>query len=189
MKKRDVLKSSLAALALGGPVTALRGQHYPESPSESHRNLLLITADDIDWSCLGFMTGQEGITPNLDRLAARSHRFRQMRTSSPICMPSRQAFMSGLRPHRNGGNGFFAMNEGTPTIASRLSDAGWFVGATHKISHMLPASSFPWNFKAEGKDRHPELHGAGLDLIIREARAIQTLVRQLQYQRSAPALL
>ncbi|WP_237437657.1 sulfatase [Altericroceibacterium endophyticum] len=171
MKKRDFLKSGVAAVALGGPLSQLNAQNYPKPSKIERRNLLLITADDIDWSCIGFMTGREGITPNLDRLAARSHRFRQMRTSSPICMPSRQAFMSGLRPHRNGGNGFFPMHEGTSTITSRLSDAGWFTGATHKIKHMRPASSFPWNFKVEGKDRHPDLHARGLDLIIEEARA------------------
>lgn len=171
MKKRDFLKGGAAAIALAGALSPLSAQNYASPPDIKRRNLLLITADDIDWSAIGFMTGQEGLTPNLDRLAARSHRFMQMRTSSPICMPSRQAFMSGLRPHRSGGNGFFPMNKGTPTIASRLADAGWFVGATHKIGHMQPPSSFPWNFEVEGKDRHPELHARGLDLIIEEARA------------------
>ncbi|MCJ2184334.1 sulfatase [Novosphingobium sp. 1949] len=134
-------------------------------------NLLLITADDIDWTGLGFMTGRSALTPNLDRLAARSQVFEQVRTVAPICMPSRQAFMSGKLPHRNGGNGFFPMVEGTPTLCSTLDQAGYYCAASHKIGHMQPASSFPWRNAAEGKDRHPLVHAAFLSLAITEAQA------------------
>lgn len=171
MRKRDFLKAGVAACALGGAFDAALAQRYPGPSGKERRNLLLITADDIDVSALGFMTGRRDITPNLDRLAARSHRFRQMRTSSPICMPSRQAFMSGLRPNRNGGNGFFAMDKGTPTIASRLGEAGYFTACSHKVKHMQPASSFNWRFKVEGTDRNTRLHASAFELAIAEAKA------------------
>ena len=170
--KRDVLKAGVAGMAAALVPGGARAKNY-HMPVDRRGapNLLLITADDIDWSALGFMTGRKGLTPNLDRLAARSHVFEQVRTVAPICMPSRQAFMSGKLPHRNGGNGFFPMFEGTPTLCSVLDAAGYYCAASHKIGHMQPATSFPWRAAAEGKDRNPLIHGAYLSFTLAEARA------------------
>ena len=41
-------------------------------------------------------------TPNIDRLAARGARFANAYTPSPICMPARAAFATGLFPHETG---------------------------------------------------------------------------------------
>jgi len=170
-RKRQFLQASAAAALMAAlPGRALAVDYVKRDPRKRH-NLLLITSDDVDWSALGFMNGRRGLTPNLDSLAAQSHVLEQVRTASPICMPSRQAFMSGLLPHRNGGNGFFPMKEGTPTLCTALSNEGYYCAASHKIGHMQPASSFPWDIKQEGKDRHPMVHADMLRLAVTEAQA------------------
>ena len=171
IRKRQLLRAGVAIGALSIFPGLARAVDYVKRDPRKRHNLLLITGDDIDWSAMGFMNGRRGLTPHLDRLAARSHVFEQVRTAAPICMPSRQAFMSGLLPHRNGGNGFFPMHEGTPTLCSILSAEGYYCAASHKIGHMQPASSFPWDMKQEGKDRHPMVHADFTRLAITEARA------------------
>ena len=152
LRKRDLLKGS-AALALFGAVPFRLGAQQPLRPI-GRLNLLFSTSDDLDASLPGFMGGPAGLTPNLDALAARSHRFVNNRTVAPICMPSRQAFMSGLLPHRNGGTGFIPMNEGTPSLTTILKSQGYLTAAIHKVEHMQPASSFPWDYVQSGEDRH-----------------------------------
>src|SRR3569832_2286280 len=103
MRKRELLKGA-AALAMGGIVPfRVSGQALQPPQKRKRMNLLFITADDMDWSVPGFMGGKLDLTPNLDALAARAHCFVNNRTVAPICMPSRQAFMTGLLPHHNGG--------------------------------------------------------------------------------------
>lgn len=171
IRKRDLLKS-VAALALLGTVPfRLGAQQMPPPPKKKRLNLLFITADDLDSSLPGFMGGPAGLMPNLDALAARSHRFVNNRTVAPICMPSREAFMSGLLPHHNGGTGFVPMREGTPSLATILKGQGYFTAAIHKVEHMQPASSFPWDYVQSGKDRHPQIHAMGLEVAIAEAQA------------------
>ena len=95
MHKRRFLKNSAAAaVALSLPLAG----GWARSNTRAPLNLLFLTADDMNWSLPGFMGGTESLTPNLDRLAARSHRFRNNRAAAPICQPSREAMMTGLMP-------------------------------------------------------------------------------------------
>ncbi|MCW2364589.1 N-sulfoglucosamine sulfohydrolase [Sphingobium sp. B7D2B] len=169
--KRQLLMAGIASGALMAMPGLAQDRDYVKRDKRKRTNLLLITADDIDWTALGFMNGRRDLTPNLDRLASQSHVFEQVRTVAPICMPSRQAFMSGLLPHRNGGNGFFPMHEGTLTLCSLLASEGYYCAASHKIGHMQPATSFPWHMKQEGKDRHPMVHADLTRLAITQAQA------------------
>lgn len=171
VRKRQFLQASAALGIMAALPGYAHAMDYVKRDPRKRHNLLLITSDDVDWSALGFMNGRRNLTPHLDRLAAQSHVFEEIRTVAPICMPSRQAFMSGLLPHHNGGNGFFPMREGTPTLCSVLSAEGYYCAASHKIGHMQPASSFPWDIKQEGKDRHPMVHADMLRLAAMEAQA------------------
>ena len=109
MTKRDLLRG-VAIAALLGISPALRAQparrHQAPADKAKRLNLLFITVDDMDVSIPGFMGNTAGLTPHLDALAARSHCFANNRTVVPICMPSREAFMSGLLPQHSGGTGF-----------------------------------------------------------------------------------
>ncbi|MDO7835771.1 sulfatase [Sphingobium sp. HBC34] len=170
-RKRRFLQAGAAVAIMGALPGYARAIDYVKRDPRKRHNLLLITSDDVDWSALGFMNRRSGLTPHLDGLAAQCHVFEQVRTVAPICMPSRQALMSGLLPHKNGGNGFFPMKEGTSTLCTALSMEGYYCAASHKIGHMQPASSFPWDMKQEGKDRHPMVHADMLRLAVTEAQA------------------
>ena len=69
---------------------------------EAAPNVILILADDLSYTDLGFTGGTEARTPHLDRLAKRSVRFDQAYVNSPICAPSRAGLMTGRYPHRFG---------------------------------------------------------------------------------------
>lgn len=63
-------------------------------------NLLILMSDEHQaraLSCAGHPMIQ---TPNLDRLAARGTRFTNAYTPSPICVPARASFATGLYPHQ-----------------------------------------------------------------------------------------
>lgn len=166
MDKRRFLKTTAAALAL--PAAAAAGA---EAKPGRPLNVLFMTADDMNWSMPGFMGGRADLMPNLDRLAAVSHRFVNNRCAAPICQPSREAMFSGLMPSRSGGSGFTPLKEGTPTLTSILHDHGYFTAGIHKLEHMRPESSFPWDFSIPGKDRNPLVYEQGVRDAIAKAKA------------------
>ena len=168
MKRRDFLKAAsgaAAAVSLNGPVSLWAADRQPRP------NLLFITVDDMNWSMPGFMGNKLGLTPNLDRLAAKSHRFVHCRTTAPICQPSREAMMTGRVPHRSGGLSFTPIYEGIPTMVTVLKAAGYYTAAIHKIEHMQPESCFPWDHKYPGKDRAVTDYSTGVREQIAAARA------------------
>ena len=65
-------------------------------------NLLIIMDDEHNKKMLGCYGGPVVRTPNLDRLAARGTRFTNAYTNSPICVPARACFATGLQVHQNG---------------------------------------------------------------------------------------
>ena len=65
-------------------------------------NVLLIMADQHLATCLGHEGHPQVLTPNLDRLAAQSVRFRHAYTQSPLCTPSRTSILSGQYCHNHG---------------------------------------------------------------------------------------
>ncbi len=96
--------------------------------------------------------------PNLKKLAARSTRFANAYTASPLCAPGRAAFMSGQLPSRNGvydNAAEFASS--IPTYAHHLRRAGYqtclsgkmhFVGPDqlHGFEERLTTDIYPADF-------------------------------------------
>jgi len=78
-------------------------------------------------------------TPNMDRIAADGVRFPNACTVSPICMPARASFVSGIYPHNHG----MWMNRGElpgddETFFHHLQKAGYhvaYVGKSHFYEH------------------------------------------------------
>ena len=64
------------------------------------RNLLVIMSDEHDPRYMGCSGHAFVRTPRLDELAARGRRFANAYTPSPICVPARAAFATGLRVHQ-----------------------------------------------------------------------------------------
>lgn len=63
-------------------------------------NLLVIMSDEHQARALGCAGHPFVRTPNLDALAARGTRFSNAYTPSPICVPARASFATGLYPHQ-----------------------------------------------------------------------------------------
>lgn len=63
-------------------------------------NIIVILADDLGPGDVGVYGGTLVPTPRIDRLAAEGTRFTQYYSASPICSPSRAAFITGQYPAR-----------------------------------------------------------------------------------------
>lgn len=64
------------------------------------RNVIVIMSDEHDPRHTGCYGSPWIQTPNIDALAARGVRFTQAYTPSPICVPARAAFATGMRVHQ-----------------------------------------------------------------------------------------
>ncbi|MFM7845911.1 MAG: sulfatase-like hydrolase/transferase, partial [Planctomycetota bacterium] len=91
-------------------------------------NILLIVADDLGWSDVGWHGGF-GKTPTLDRLVREGVELDQHYVQ-PVCTPTRVALLSGRYPGRFGPQALApsnlrAMPLGTETLASTLRSLGY----------------------------------------------------------------
>jgi choline-sulfatase len=64
------------------------------------RNLLIVMSDEHQARAMGCAGHPVAQTPNLDALAERGLRFRNAYTPSPICVPARASFATGLAVHK-----------------------------------------------------------------------------------------
>lgn len=84
---------ALACLAVAGSSPVL-----PAAPP----NIVLILADDLGWSDVGFNGSRYYETPHLDRLAASGMRFSDAYVAAPNCAPSRASLLTGRYPPGTG---------------------------------------------------------------------------------------
>ncbi len=138
-------------------------------------NFLLITADDMNYDapgCFGCRT--PNITPNLDRLAAEGMRFETAHVTIAVCQPSRQCLMTGRYPFRNGGEGFFPIDDGVPTLQELLHEAGYLNGIIGKVTHLAPKRKFMWDYDVDFEDlyygRSPQRYRECTDEFLTQAR-------------------
>ncbi len=85
--------TSLLICSIGG---STRATEDPPPP-----NILFIIADDLRFDLLGCNGHPHAQTPNIDRLAQEGTSFTSFFATTPLCSPSRAAFLSGLYPHSN----------------------------------------------------------------------------------------
>ena len=110
-----------------------------EEPTD-RPNILLITADDMNWDSLGcFGNDLKGITPNLDRLASQGVRFEHAYVTIAICQPCRASLMTGRYPHGSGALGFDKINSGVPTLPETMRKQGYYTAAIGKAVHTIPS--------------------------------------------------
>ena len=126
-------------------------------------NILLITADDMNWDAPGCFGGRtQEITPNIDRLASEGMRFEYAHITIAVCQPSRSVLMTGRYPHRNGAEGFQPINKNVPTLQEQLNKAGYLNGILGKVKHLAPPEKFKWDMVEDYQDlgcgRNPELY-------------------------------
>ncbi len=97
-------------------------------------------------------------TPNLDRLATQGIRYTRVFSTSPVCAPSRSAFMTGMyqtttdthhmRSHRSDS---FRLPEGVRPLTHRLQDAGYSTANIKRIGDQeVGTGKLDLNFVNEG---------------------------------------
>ena len=154
LDRRDFLCTlglGAASLAVTGTASCGSGGGGGSGRQRDPRpNIVFIMADDLGYGEVGAY-GQEKIrTPNLDRMASQGMRFTQHYSGSPVCAPSRCAFLTGLHTGHAyiRGNDEMAFRgdvwhdlslEGqrplppeTTTLGSLLQGAGYVTGAMGK---------------------------------------------------------
>jgi arylsulfatase len=96
----------------------------PSFSPDPRPNIILILADDMGYSDIGFYGGEIN-TPNLDRLAENGIRFTQFYNTAK-CFPTRASLMTGLYSHQVGmGREPGHFNKNCVTIAQVLRMAGY----------------------------------------------------------------
>ena len=116
------------------------------APAPLLTNVLLITADDLNWDTVGaFGCRIKGITPHIDRLASEGMRFTRAHVTVAVCQPSRPPLMTWRYPHRNGAEGFDPIREDVTTLPERLRAAGYWNGILAKNPHLAPRAKFRWD--------------------------------------------
>ncbi|KQB97208.1 choline-sulfatase [Loktanella sp. 1ANDIMAR09] len=124
----------------------------------THPNILIIMVDQLNGTLFPDGPADWLHAPNLKALAARSTRFANAYTASPLCAPGRASFMSGLLPSRTGvydNAAEFASS--IPTYAHHLRRAGYqtclsgkmhFVGPDqlHGFEERLTTDIYPADF-------------------------------------------
>ncbi len=127
-------------------------------------NILILMPDQQRADCLSCAGHPQVRTPNMDRLCAEGVRFSRALTSSPLCMPARNSFITGHHVHRHGiwGNG------GEPPVEHeslfrRLQGAGYttaHIGKSHYYAHGSTHADerIPW-MRARGFDYVEEIAG------------------------------
>ncbi|MCA9136671.1 MAG: sulfatase [Planctomycetales bacterium] len=121
-------------------ITGLHPMLPAMADDRTRPNVLLITADDMNWDSLGcFGNELEGITPHLDKLASEGVRFEHAYVTIAICQPCRASIMTGRYPHTSGALGFDNINPGVPTLPETLRKSGYYTAAIGKAVHTIPS--------------------------------------------------
>jgi len=122
-------------------------------------NILILMPDQMRADCMGCAGHPQIETPHMDRLAAEGMRFTRACTVSPLCMPARASFISGLHVHNhhmwaNAGQ----LSPEDDSLFQRLQAAGYHTGHVGK-SHYYAHGGFHL------REREPYMHARGFDTL------------------------
>jgi uncharacterized sulfatase len=135
-------------------------------------NIILILADDLGYTQVGFNGNNYYQTPHLDKLATEGMRFTNAYAACAVCSPTRASIMTGKYPARLHLTDFIAGNNRTDrpllqpewqkhlpleevTIAELLKEAGYSTacfGKWHLSQEKMPPGSLPFNPDKQGFD-------------------------------------
>ncbi|ATG36187.1 choline-sulfatase BetC [Phaeobacter piscinae] len=102
-------------------------------------NILIVMVDQLNGTLFPDGPADFLHAPNLKELAARSTRFKNAYTASPLCAPGRASFMSGQLPSRTGVYDNAAeFRSDIPTYAHHLRRAGYYTCLSGKMHFVGP---------------------------------------------------
>jgi arylsulfatase A-like enzyme len=153
ISRRDVLRAGAAAPML-----------QQSSRTESRKpNIVVIISDQFRGDCLGAAGHPMGLTPNLDRMAARGTMFRSAVCSQPVCAPTRASLFTGQYPERHGvWKNALSIQTDAKTLATACRDAGYSANYIGKWHLGLPGGGAPDH--AGAGPVPPQLRGGFLNL-------------------------
>ena len=134
MRKVHLLMSTICMFALGLMLST--------TAHAQQKNVLLLMADDFNHWLPEIGYYPDAKTPNLSGLADKGVLFSRAYVASPVCSPSRNAMMSGLRPTTTGissnGDGYIRDKAGFQnwvTMNQYFTQNGYYTYAGGKIYH------------------------------------------------------
>ena len=138
-------------------------------------NVLFLIVDDLNTWLLTDPHRYTGkvIAPNIQRLARQGVLFHNAYTASPLCVPSRTAFLSGVAPWKSGvyQNQAAVMEstalQGVPSLFTTFKNNGYFIASIGKVSHGYKTGA-EYDVSM-GHKRTPPPPGAPLNGIARSA--------------------
>lgn len=90
------------------------------------KNIFLFVADQMRADSMAHMGNSAAITPNLDVLAQEGVSFENAYCQNPVCVPSRNSFLTGLYPHVNGHRTMhYLQREDEPNILREMKENGY----------------------------------------------------------------
>ncbi|UWQ08611.1 choline-sulfatase [Aliiroseovarius crassostreae] len=102
-------------------------------------NILIVMVDQCNGTLFPDGPADWLHAPNLKKLAAKSVRFQNSYTASPLCAPGRASFMSGQLPRRTGVYDNAAeFRSDIPTYAHHLRRAGYYTALSGKMHFVGP---------------------------------------------------
>lgn len=155
----------------------------------------IVTDDQAQWS-IGAYGNREAITPNMDRLAREGVKFTQAFVTTPVCSPSRVAFLTGLYGSQVGIKDYLSPEEGAagmglpktattwPQVLQRNGYRTALFGKYHLgikpefhpsqrgfdyFMGSVQGSFAPVNPTLEVRGKMTELKGAGSDIVMDDA--------------------
>lgn len=107
-------------------------------------DLVVVVIDTLRADVLGAYGNDEGLTPNLDALAAETLRFEDLTSPAPWTLPSVTSLITGLQPQTHGAgqrHGNFAptgLSDAAHTLAEALAGAGFFTAGIYHNIYLNP---------------------------------------------------
>jgi choline-sulfatase len=125
-------RGRFALLVVGVVVlTGLISRGSRDRNTRTRPSLLLVTIDTLRADRVGAYGSGAGLTPAIDRLAARGWVFENAVSAVPLTLPSHATILSGLDPLHHGvrNNGTSVFPEKVETLATRLKAEGYGTAA------------------------------------------------------------
>ncbi|HMG91953.1 MAG TPA: sulfatase [Chryseolinea sp.] len=135
-------------------------------PDDARPNIVFVLVDDMRWDEYSAFGHSFIKTPNIDRLAREGVSFINAFASTPLCSPSRAAFLTGLYGHLNGITDNTERNEQShklETFPIKMNEAGYetaFIGKWHMGNDDSKRPGFDYwvSMKGQGEAIDPALN-------------------------------